>query len=167
MSVGVNENVNASQSIWSSKTNPPAKLPRRAGGPTIGVVLNHSAYNRWRRRFVGWPSIELKDTRCNHHAMSQEGEGCIVAASYQGSGKETVVELWIRAREGHSVVLLIHGLRPFLEIAIPGKNSAIPSDIEQQLNLVRAMADVTEISGPVEKWTEFGMKPHCEKSKMT
>jgi DNA polymerase I len=92
--------------------------------------------------------------------MSQDGEGCIVAASYQGSGKETVVELWVRAREGHSVVLLVHGLRPFLEIAIPGKSVEVPSDISGRLNLVSALADVTEISGPVEKWTESGMKPH-------
>ena len=52
--------------------------------------------------------------------MSAEEEACIVAASYQGFGSKTVVELWLRAREGHSTLLLVHGLRPFFDIATHG-----------------------------------------------
>ena len=65
--------------------------------------------------------------------MPVEEEACIVAASYQGFGSETVIELWLRAREGHSTLLLVHGLRPFLEIAVPGKATELPEDIEERL----------------------------------
>ena len=84
-------------------------------------------------------SIELKDARSEHGCMSGGGEGCIVAASYQSHGDETVVELWLRAREGHSTLLLVHGLRPFLEIAILGKMENIDdSYIETILDKVRS-----------------------------
>jgi len=87
-------------------------------------------------------------------------EGCIVAGSYQSMGRETVVELWLRAREGHSTLLLVHGLRPFLEIAVPGRADTVPNDLEQRLEAVRGMRDVTLLHEPVEKWTDLGMKSH-------
>ncbi len=92
--------------------------------------------------------------------MPVEEEACIVAASYQGFGSETVIELWLRAREGHSTLLLVHGLRPFLEIAVPGKATALPEDIEERLEMVRNVKDVTHIHSPVDKWTDLGTKPH-------
>ena len=92
--------------------------------------------------------------------MSAEEEACIVAASYQGFGSQTVVELWLRAREGHSTLLLVHGLRPFLEIAVIGKTGDLPTDIEERLEKVRKVKDVTLIHSPVDKWTDLGTKPH-------
>ena len=92
--------------------------------------------------------------------MSAEEEACIVAASYQGFGSQTVVELWLRAREGHSTLLLVHGLRPFLEIAVPGKATELPADIEERLEKVRNVKDVTHIHPPVDKWTDLGIKAH-------
>ncbi len=92
--------------------------------------------------------------------MPVEEEACIVAASYQGFGSETVIELWLRAREGHSTLLLVHGLRPFLEIAVPGKATELPEDIEQRLEMVRNVKDVTHIHSPIDKWTDLGTKPH-------
>ena len=92
--------------------------------------------------------------------MSAEEEACIVAASYQGFGSQTVVELWLRAREGHSTLLLVHGLRPFFDIAIPGKTSELPEDLEERLSIVREVKDVTLIHEPVEKWTDLGSKLH-------
>ncbi|MDG1524525.1 MAG: DNA polymerase domain-containing protein [Candidatus Thalassarchaeaceae archaeon] len=92
--------------------------------------------------------------------MSAEEEACIVAASYQGFGSQTVVELWLRAREGHSTLLLVHGLRPFLEIAVLGKTAELPIDIEERLEKVRNVKDVTLIHSPVDKWTDLGIKPH-------
>ena len=92
--------------------------------------------------------------------MPVEEEACIVAASYQGFGSKTVIELWLRAREGHSTLLLVHGLRPFLEIAVPGKATELPDDIEERLEMVRNVKDVTHIHSPIDKWTDLGTKPH-------
>ena len=77
--------------------------------------------------------------------MSVEEEACIVATSYQGSGSQTVIELWLRAREGHSTLLLVHGLRPFFEIALPGKTAELPDDLEERLSIVREVKDITLI----------------------
>ena len=92
--------------------------------------------------------------------MSVEEEACIVATSYQGSGSQTVIELWLRAREGHSTLLLVHGLRPFFEIALPGKTAELPGDLEERLSIVREVKDITLIHEPVEKWTDLGTKLH-------
>ena len=92
--------------------------------------------------------------------MSAEEEACIVAASYQSFGSETVVELWLRAREGHSTLLLVHGLRPFFEIAVRGSSTDLPDDIDERLEKVRKVKDVTLIHDPVDKWTDKGIKPH-------
>jgi DNA polymerase I len=92
--------------------------------------------------------------------MPAEEEACIVAGSYQSHGAETVVELWLRAREGHSTLLLVHGLRPFLEIAIPGKDAQVPADIEARLAAVLSIRDVTRVHDPIDKWTDLGVKPH-------
>ena len=94
--------------------------------------------------------------------MRWEGEMCSVSGSYQAVASRpprTTVELWCRAREGHSVVVLVQGLKPFLEIALPGK----PREAEAaalSLDLVREMSEVTGIGEPVDKWTPMGVKPH-------
>ena len=98
-------------------------------------------------------------------AVRANVECCVVQGSYRSrageEGPETVVELWCRAREGHSVLLLVHGMRPYLDIAIPGRPTAeLPGDIEQRLERVRQTNGVTHIHEPQEKWTELGSKPH-------
>ena len=92
--------------------------------------------------------------------MSAEEEACIVSASYQGFGSKTVVELWLRARAGHSTLLLVHGLRPFLEIATMGSAEVSSLDLEERLEKARKVKDVTLIHPPVDKWTDLGTKPH-------
>ena len=92
--------------------------------------------------------------------MSAEEEACIVSASYQGFGSKTVVELWLRARAGHSTLLLVHGLRPFLEIATMGSAEVPSPDLEERLEKARKVKDVTLIHPPVDKWTDLGTKPH-------
>jgi len=91
-----------------------------------------------------------------------KGEMCIVSGSYQSVDSKpptTTVELWCRARAGHSVVLLVEGLRPFLEIALPGRpRDAV--EAESGLEFVGEMEEVVSIGEPVEKWTPLGMKPH-------
>ena len=98
-------------------------------------------------------------------AVRANVECCVVQGSYRSrageEGPETVVELWCRAREGHSVLLLVHGMRPYLEIAVPGRPTAeLPEDIEQRLERVRQTNGVTRVHEPQEKWTELGTKPH-------
>ena len=94
--------------------------------------------------------------------MRWKGEMCIVSGSYQSVDSKpptTTVELWCRARAGHSVVLLVEGLRPFLEIALPGRpRDAV--EAESGLEFVGEMEEVVSIGEPVEKWTPLGMKPH-------
>ena len=94
-------------------------------------------------------------------AVRANVECCVVQGSYRSrsgeEGPETIVELWCRAREGHSVLLLVHGMRPYLEIAVPGRPTAeLPEDIEQRLERVRQTNGVTRVHEPQEKWTELG-----------
>ena len=137
----------------------------------VQTQLHPSLY--WQRR--GWfstiaPAISQfylggRIHRIERHplkstTMSVEEEACIVAASYQPSGSQTVIELWLRAREGHSTLLLVHGLRPFFEIALPGKTNNLPDDLDERLSIVREVKDVMRIYNPVEKWTDLGSKLH-------
>ena len=94
--------------------------------------------------------------------MRWGGEVCIVSGSYQSVAStppRTVVELWCRAREGHSVLLLVDGLRPFLEIAPTGK-AAVNQNLEDNLESVRVLDNVVSIADPVNKWTPSGIKSH-------
>lgn len=86
--------------------------------------------------------------------------GCIVAGSYQAHGRETVVELWLRAREGHSTLLLVTGLRPFLEVSLKGRQTELDAQVEARLVELSETANVTRVHEPVDKWTDLGMKPH-------
>ena len=55
--------------------------------------------------------------------MSWDDEVCIVSgdnrAWQQGERPSTVIELWCRSRAGHSTLLLVNGLRPYVEISDP------------------------------------------------
>ena len=94
--------------------------------------------------------------------MRWDGEVCIVSGSYQAVAStppRTIIELWCRSKEGHSVVLLVDGLRPFLEIAPSGKSRA-SSNLTDKLDFVEQMDEVVSIAEPIDKWTSYGVKPH-------
>ena len=62
------------------------------------------------------------------------------------------------------MTLIVRGLRPYLEIALPGAaaDAAAVSDAEVERMLTNALAqpEVVSIGEPVEKWTEDGVKRH-------
>ena len=94
--------------------------------------------------------------------MQWEEEMCIVSGSYQsGEGRphRTTVELWCRARSGHSVTLLVKGLRPYMVVAQPGRPQPA-SEAASGLDFLRDMAEVVEITPIGDKWTPVGAKPH-------
>ena len=94
--------------------------------------------------------------------MQREEEMCIVSGSYQsGEGKphRTTVELWCRARSGHSVTLLVNGLRPYVVIALPGKPRPA-SEAESALDYLRSKDWAVDITPIGDKWTPDGDKPH-------
>ena len=94
--------------------------------------------------------------------MQWEEEMCIISGSYQsGEGKphRTTVELWCRTRAGHSVTLLVNGLRPYVVIALPGKPRPA-SEADSALGFLRSMDWAVDVTPIGDKWTPDGDKPH-------
>ena len=94
--------------------------------------------------------------------MQWEEELCIVSGSYQsieGKVHKTTVELWCRARAGHSVTLLVEGLRPYLVVSQPGRPQPA-ADATSMLDFLGSMKEIVEISPLGDKWTPMGDKPH-------
>jgi len=94
--------------------------------------------------------------------MQWEEEMCIISGSYQsGDGKphRTTVELWCRSRAGHSVTLLVNGLRPYVVIALPGKPRPA-SEADSALDYLRSMDWAVDVTPIGDKWTPDGDKPH-------
>ena len=94
--------------------------------------------------------------------MQWEEEMCIISGSYQSSeGKphRTTVELWCRSRAGHSVTLLVNGLRPYVVIALPGKPRPA-SEADSALDYLRSMDWAVDVTPIGDKWTPDGDKPH-------
>ena len=94
--------------------------------------------------------------------MQWEGEMCIVSGNNRavdGKPPRTVVELWCRSRAGHSVTLLVDGLRPYMVLAQPGRPRPA-SEAESGLDFLRGMDEVVEITSTGDKWTRLGEKPH-------
>ncbi len=53
-------------------------------------------------------------------------EACIISGdnlALPGNVGQTVIELWCRTKSGHSVLLLVHGFNPYIEISDPRTNS--------------------------------------------
>jgi len=78
--------------------------------------------------------------------MRWDGEVCIVSGDNRAWGSsnnpKTVIELWCRSREGHSVVLLVNGLSPYLEIS---ESQTIGNqEPTKSLEVVSQMSEVTE-----------------------
>ena len=57
-------------------------------------------------------------------------EACIISGDNRalpGNVGKTAIELWCRSKSGHSVLLLVHGLNPYIEISDPKTNSTSTS----------------------------------------
>ena len=94
--------------------------------------------------------------------MQWEEEMCIVAGSYQsteGKTHKTTVELWCRAKSGHSVTLLVEGLRPYLVVAQPGRPQPA-SEAEPMLEFLNSKDWAVNVTSIGNKWTKDGEKPH-------
>ena len=87
-----------------------------------------------------------------------EDELCIISTDNRSWGdSNTVVEMWCRSKNGHSVLVLVNGMQPYIEISPKeGGREGSQTDIQDVLNL----STVTEILPPVTKWTSRGEKPH-------
>ena len=83
---------------------------------------------------------------------------CIVSGDNRSWGdSNTVVELWCRSKQGHSTLLLVNGMRPYIEISPKDKGC---SGTEEEIKEVLAISTVTDIRPPVMKWTSQGEAPH-------
>ncbi len=53
--------------------------------------------------------------------MQWDEEVCIVSGDNRAwpDDPRTVIELWCRSKAGHSALLLVNGLRPYVEISDP------------------------------------------------
>ena len=90
-------------------------------------------------------------------------EACIISGDNRalpGNVGKTAIELWCRSKSGHSVLLLVHGLNPYLEISDPKTNS---DSISPVLSLESVSEDWRVIGSPLpigNKLYEGKEKPH-------
>ena len=73
-----------------------------------------------------------------------------------------MVELFGRAASGESVCVLVHGLRPHIEVAPIGRWSSgldVPEALLEAAARLKAREQVREVSGPELRWTDLGWKP--------
>ena len=88
--------------------------------------------------------------------MRWSGDVAIITGRYASLDDSTVMELWSRARTGESVLLRIHGVKPWFEIT---PNGRWDESRELDLGQVTDFEEVKGIEGPVMKWTDLGIKP--------
>ena len=94
--------------------------------------------------------------------MQWEEEMCIISGdnrAVEGKPHRTTVELWCRTRTGHSVTLLVEGLRPYMVVALPGRPRPA-SEATSGLDFLKGMDEVVAITPLGDKWTPLGDKPH-------
>ena len=111
----------------------------------------------------------LKEAEAEDRVMASErweGRVGLISSRYRsiGEGSEgtTVVELFGRAASGESVCLLVHGLRPHIEVAPIGRWSSgleVPEALLEAATRLRARDQVRAVSGPELRWTDLGWKP--------
>jgi DNA polymerase I len=88
--------------------------------------------------------------------MRWSGDIAIITGRYASNDDSTVMEFWARARSSESVLLRVHGIKPWFEITPNGRwNESQDVDLEQVLS----HEDVKGIEGPEMKWTDLGIKP--------
>ena len=95
-----------------------------------------------------------------------EGRIGVISSRYRSIGEgatgSTVVELFGRAASGESVCVLVHGLRPHIEVAPIGRWSSgldVPEALVEAAARLKAREQVREVSGPELRWTDLGWKP--------
>ncbi|MBT4982824.1 MAG: hypothetical protein HOM85_07170, partial [Euryarchaeota archaeon] len=81
----------------------------------------------------------------------------IITGRYASQDDATVMELWARARSGESILLRVHGIKPWFEITPNGRWDE--SQSFDLLDWVSSHEDVREIEGPEMKLTDLGIKP--------
>ena len=86
--------------------------------------------------------------------MRWSGDLAIITGRYVSEEESTVIELWARARTGESVLLRVQGMRPWIEITPSGSGIT-----EGNIESVRELENVVEITESETKWTYLGMKP--------
>ena len=94
--------------------------------------------------------------------MQWEEEMCIISGdnrAVEGKPHRTTVELWCRTRTGHSVTLLVEGLRPYMVVALPGRPRPA-YEAASGLDFLKGMDEVVAITPLGDKWTPLGDKPH-------
>jgi len=87
--------------------------------------------------------------------MRWSGDVAIITGRYSSIDDSTVMELWSRARSGESVLLRVHGVRAWFEVTPNGR--WVEGD--EPPSLPEHFEEVVEISEPVMKWTDLGIKP--------
>jgi DNA polymerase I len=90
-------------------------------------------------------------------------EACIISGdnlALPGNVGKTAIELWGRSKSGHSVLLLVHGFNPYIEISDPGTNSKSTSP---SLSLESVSEDWRVVGSPLplgNKLYEGNERPH-------
>ena len=90
-------------------------------------------------------------------------EACIISGDNRplpGNIGKTAIELWCRSKSGHSVLLLVHGLNPYLEISDPKTNS---NSTSPSLSLESVSGDWRVVGSPLalgNKLYEGNERPH-------
>ncbi len=80
----------------------------------------------------------------------------------EGEASATVLEVFGRAESGESLCLLVHGLRPHIEVAPIGRWSSgldVPDPLQEAAERLTTKEQVRSVHGPVLKWTDLGWKP--------
>ena len=77
-------------------------------------------------------------------------DACIISGSHldwPNDSQKTVIELWCRSKLGHSILLLVNGLKPYIEISDPmtNSNSKYPT-----LSLDEVTNDSRVLGNPIE-----------------
>jgi len=98
--------------------------------------------------------------------MQWNEDVCIVSGdnrAWQDGGEpKTVIELWCRSRDGHSTLLLVNGLKPYIEISDPSTDED-SSESKLSLEKVSATKDVRgdPVSNGMKLSTRDGkVRPH-------
>ena len=90
-------------------------------------------------------------------------EACIISGSVDNipvprNNDETAIELWCRSRKGHSVLLLIHGHNPYIEISAPiNKSDSNSSTLESIADDWRVVGDPIPLGNKLYEGNEI---PH-------